>query len=112
MRKIFKHLTHIYRKLDVSPISPGGFSKELIIIFWGINAVFFLANGLTCDSGQNFSNHNYPSCTVTKKITKTDLYIEDTYIVNTSEHIIIPSYDSGIPLLDVKIVPSGRSPPL
>ncbi len=112
MKNIFKYANHLYSRFDISPVSPGGFSKELIVLFWGINAVFFLANGLTPGNGFKFSDDNYVSCTVTKKIAKTDLYTEEIHIVNTSEYIIICPCISELPEYDVLIAKSGRSPPI
>jgi hypothetical protein len=112
MRKIYKYITHACSNLDVSPITPGGFSKELIIIFWGINAVVFLANGMTCDFVKNRFEDGTTVCIETKKISKADFYTEEFQLVNTSQYIVIYSFNAEVPEYDVIIIPSGRSPPV
>lgn len=111
MRKIFKYITHIIKKLDVSPISPGGFPKELIILFWGINAALFLANGITCDLVKNGFEERTTVCIQTKKVSKADVYTEAFQLVHTSEFINVYSFNAEVPEFDVIIIPSGRSPP-
>lgn len=110
LRRTFKRVFNIAKSLDVSPLSPGGFSKETLILFWGINAVIFLASGFH-DTYLATHNNDLVLCTITKKLEKSDLYTEDTQIAHFSEYIIISSYTSELPHFDVEITTSARSPP-
>jgi|SRR6266498_989961 len=111
MKKISKFIFHLYKKLDISPISPGGLSKEFIVLFWGLNAVFFLASGLTAKHYIDPKDDASVCCTITKKISSTDLYTEETHIVNTSAYVIISSTDFELPESEFIIVPAERGPP-
>jgi len=108
--RTFRRAFHIAKSLDVSPLSPGGLSKEAIILFWGINAVIFLANGF---DQSHLDTHSDGSvfCTVIKKFEKSDLFTQDTQIVHFSEYIIISSYHSELPHFDVEVTAKERSPP-
>ena len=112
MKKIVRDIFRLCRKLDVSPISPGGFSKELIILFWGINAIFFLANTITTDSGYLNTPNKGIACTVVKKISSKDLYTEHTEIIKDRGFILISSYNFILPEFDVVKTIRDRSPPI
>ena len=111
MKTTIHHVRSFIRRLDVSPLCPGGLSKEVIILFWGINAVLFLGSGF---HDIYFSAHSdgLAFCTVAKKVSKSDLYTEDTQIVHFSEYIIISSYDFELPHFDAIVIPTQRAPPI
>jgi hypothetical protein len=97
---------------DISPIDHGGLSKFFMFIIWGLNAIIFIGE-YNCEE-QKHCSANYDNCivcTVTKKITKAELYIENTFLIDSREFIIISSYDFEIPQHDVIIKPTGRAPP-
>jgi len=111
LKKFLGQIPRLYKKLDVSPISPGGFSKELIIIFWGLNAILFLADSVTIDSGYEYSTSYDISCTVVKEISSADYYTEHTEIIKDRGFILISSYNFVLPEFDFTNLTRDRSPP-
>lgn len=114
MQKTGKYFNKLSNFLDISPIEPGGITKLLIYALWGINALLFLNkdigftpefNDPTSSSGQSIQ------CTVLKKVTTTDLYIENYTFVKVSNFVFIFPYDYELPILDVITLPRDRSPP-
>lgn len=112
MKRAFKYIIHFYRRFDISPVSPGGFSKELIVLFWGLNAVFFLANSVTSEYGYENIPGKGISCTLIKKVSSKDYYTEHTEIIDNRDFIVISSYDFKLPEFDVTKLIRDRSPPV
>jgi hypothetical protein len=109
VKKFIKYIAFILRKLDVSPITPGGLSKELIVIFWGLNAMLFIADCLIIDC--NYVHYDGVACTVVKQTSSTDFYSEQTEIIKDRSFILISSYNFILPEFDVSSVTRDRSPP-
>ncbi|RPI18174.1 MAG: hypothetical protein EHM58_06515 [Ignavibacteriae bacterium] len=112
MKRLIKNITGKFFDFDISPIDTGGLSKFFIFLIWGLNAILFIGED-NCDVFKNkvLASDNYTVCTLTKKISKAELYTETTLHINKRESVIISSYDTEIPCHDVILEPVGRSPP-
>ena len=112
VKSVFTHIRRLLNKFDVSPIESGGISKLLVYVIWGINALVFLGKDLIIDHNScTIYNDCCSVCTVTKKISTADLYVESISFINTTYFIVISSFDYELPSYDVITVIRDRSPP-
>jgi hypothetical protein len=113
MKSIFRHIFYIWNKFDVSPITPEGVSKKLIIFFWGFNVGLFLANEFIseCEYYYNDNSESYNECIVTKRILPKFVYIEQFDLVKPGFFVVVTSYDYEIPVYDVLTASTSRGPP-
>jgi hypothetical protein len=112
LKKLTKDIVRKLFNFDVSPLGTGGLSKFFIFLIWGLNAILFIGDDYFNIYKYNPQPDNTCSvCTVTKKISKVELFSEISLFINTREFVIISSYDFKIPHYDVIINPLGRAPP-
>jgi hypothetical protein len=114
LQKTGKYFYKLSNFLDISPIEPGGITKLLVYALWGLNALLFLNKdiGFTLEYNDYISSSGQSiQCTVLKKVTTTDLYVEFYTFVKVSNYVVILPYDCELPILDVITLPRDRSPP-
>ena len=114
MHKTEKYITHIFKLFDISPIDSGGITKLLVYILWGTNALLFLCKDINFVpeiSDTYYKSEQSVQCTVLKKISNTDVYIENSAFVNVCNFVIILHYDFELPIHEVITLPRDRSPP-
>lgn len=114
MQKPEKYIKKLAGFFDISPIESGGIAKLLVYGLWGINALLFL--GKDIDFTPEFvstsgSSHLSIQCTVLKKVSNSDLYIENFTFVKVYNIVVLLPYDYELPILDVITLPRDRSPP-
>jgi hypothetical protein len=112
MESPFRYIRKLFSRFDVSPIESGGITKTVVFVIWGINALFFLGKDLIIEHNSSSIYSDCCSvCTVTKKISTADLYVESISFINTTYFIVISSFDYELPSYDVITVIRDRSPP-
>ena len=114
MHRLLKYFNKLAVLFDISPFDTGGITKLLVYIIWGSNALLFLGKDInfTPEFFNAGNNSEYSiQCTVLKKVSSTDLYIENITFVKVSNIVVILPYDYELPILDVITLPRDRSPP-
>jgi hypothetical protein len=88
-------------------------AKLLIYAIWGINALLFLGKDINIAPEHFFTKNSNESiqCTILKKVSTADLYIENITFVKIQHVVVILPYDYELPILDVITLPRDRSPP-
>jgi hypothetical protein len=114
LHRLIKYFNKLANIFDISPIDTGGITKLLVYIIWGSNALLFL--GKDINIAPEFFNAGSNSvlsiqCTVLKKVSNTDLFINNFTFVKVSNIVVILPYDYELPILDVITLPRDRSPP-
>jgi hypothetical protein len=114
LHRLEKYLNWLIRFFDISPLETGGMVKILVYALWGFNALLFLGKDIdfTCEQ-LNFSAGKSITiqCTVLKKVSNTDLYVENFTVVKQTIYVVILPDDYILPICDVISQPRGRSPP-
>jgi hypothetical protein len=114
LHRLFKYYNKLADFFDISPIDTGGITKLLVYALWGINALLFLGKDINFTPESYYAGYNSVQsiqCTVLKKVSTTDLYIENFTLVKVSNIVVILPYDYELPILDVITLPRDRSPP-
>ncbi len=113
MVRFSKYFGRYIHKFDISPIESGGLTKFIIYAVWSINALLFLCKDINLNPEFFFSHNSKESiqCTILKKVSTADIYIEDITFVKTQHVVVILPYDYVLPILDVITLPRDRSPP-
>ncbi len=111
-KELTNHIVRKVKNFDISPLGTGGLSKFFIFLIWGLNAILFIGEDY-CDvyKYKDYKDNTCTVCTVTKKISKVDLFTEISLFINTREIVIISPYISEIPYYYVITEPTGRAPP-
>ncbi len=112
MQKLY--FSKLLKYIDISPFGRANLYKGIFYIFWGVNAIFFLADSVAyqCHDCSKNSCNSSTSCTTLKKITKADIDIEKYELIRHSIFSIISSYNYLVPTYEIYIIQRDRSPPV